>query len=57
MIRTTRTEAEAAAIVGLPPTGLGRYEIIENAGHYLHAQYPQQVADAILPLLAEHGHA
>ena len=39
-------EAEAAAIVGLPPTGLGGYEMIENAGHYLHAQYPQQVADA-----------
>jgi hypothetical protein len=26
-------EAEAAAIVGLPPTGLGSYEMIENAGH------------------------
>ena len=49
-------EAEAAAIVGLPPTGLGRYEMIENAGHYLHAQYPQQVADAIPPFLAEHSH-
>ena len=50
-------EAEAAAIVGLPPTGLGRYEMIENAGHYLHAQYPQQVADAIPPFLAEQSHA
>jgi hypothetical protein len=46
-------EAEAAAIVGLPPTGLGRYEMIENAGPYSHAQYPQQVADAIPPFLAE----
>jgi hypothetical protein len=31
--------------------------MIENAGHCLHAQYPQQVADAILPFLAEHSHA
>lgn len=50
-------EAEAAAIVGLLPAGLGRYEMIENAGRYPHAQYPQQVADAILPFLAEHPHA
>ena len=50
-------EAEAAAIVGLLPTGLGRYEMIEDAGHYPHAEYPQQVADAILPFLAEHNHA
>jgi hypothetical protein len=48
--------AEAAEIVGLPPTLLGRYEIIENAGHYLHVQYPQQVAVAILPFVAEHSH-
>ncbi len=45
-------EAEAAAIVGLLPAGLGRYAMIENAGHYPHAQVPQQVADAILPFLA-----
>ncbi|HME04631.1 MAG TPA: alpha/beta hydrolase [Solirubrobacteraceae bacterium] len=50
-------EAEAAAIVGLLPDGLGRYEMIEHAGHYPHAQYPQQVANALLPFLAEHTHA
>jgi pimeloyl-ACP methyl ester carboxylesterase len=50
-------EAEAAAIVGLLPAGLGRYEMIGDAGHYPHAQYPQQVADALLPFLAEHAHA
>jgi pimeloyl-ACP methyl ester carboxylesterase len=50
-------EAEGAAIVGLLPAGLGRYVMIENAGHYPHAQYPQHVADAILPFLAEHAHA
>jgi pimeloyl-ACP methyl ester carboxylesterase len=50
-------EAEAAAIVKLLPDGLGRYEMIAGAGHYPHAQYPQQVADVLLPFLAEHGHA
>jgi pimeloyl-ACP methyl ester carboxylesterase len=50
-------EAEAAAIVGLLPDGLGRYEMIEDAGHYPHAQYPQQVADALLPFLAQHTDA
>ena len=50
-------EAEAAAIVGLLPAGLGRYEMIENAGHYPHAQYPQQVADALLPFLAKAANA
>jgi pimeloyl-ACP methyl ester carboxylesterase len=50
-------EAEAAAIVGQLPAGQGRYELIKNAGHYPHAQYPQQVADAILPFLAGRNHA
>ena len=45
-------EAEATAIVCLLPAGLGRYEMIEDAGHYPQAEYPQQVADAILPFLA-----
>ena len=46
-------EAEAKAIVGLLPAGLDRYEMIDDAGHYPHAQYPQQVARAILPFLVE----
>lgn len=50
-------EAEAAAIVGLLPVGLGRYVMIEYAGHYPHAQYPQQVADALLPFLAGRANA
>lgn len=48
-------EAEAATIVRLLPAGLGRYEMIEGAGHYPHAQYPQEVADVVLPFLAEHA--
>lgn len=50
-------ETEATAIVGLLPAGLGRYEMIEDAGHYPHAQYPHEVAAALLPFLAGHTHA
>jgi pimeloyl-ACP methyl ester carboxylesterase len=50
-------EAEAVAVVDLLPAGLGQYEMIENAGHYPHAQYPQQVADALVPFLALHTNA
>lgn len=50
-------EAEASAIVDLLPAGIGRLRTIEGAGHYPHAQYPQEVADAIVPFLAEHVHA
>jgi pimeloyl-ACP methyl ester carboxylesterase len=46
-------EAEAKAILGLLPAGLGQYEMIDNAGHYPHAEYPQQVAWAIVPFLSE----
>ncbi len=46
-------EAEAAAIVDLLPSGVGRYQMIEGAGHYPHAQYPQDVADAMVPFLSE----
>ncbi|SBT51409.1 alpha/beta fold hydrolase [Micromonospora auratinigra] len=44
--------AEGEAIVADLPTGLGRLEMIEGAGHYPHVQYPAQVAAAILTFLA-----
>jgi pimeloyl-ACP methyl ester carboxylesterase len=50
-------QAEAEAIVAALPDGVGRYVMIEGAGHYPHAQYPDQVAAALLPFLAEHVHA
>jgi len=50
-------EAEAAALVALLPEGRGQYQMIEKAGHYPHAQYPQLVADAILRFLADCAHA
>ena len=49
--------AEAEAIVGLLPDGLGRYVMVEGAGHYPNAQFPEQVAAAIIPFLAEHAGA
>ncbi|WP_428935921.1 alpha/beta fold hydrolase [Streptomyces sp. ACT015] len=36
--------AEGAAIVEALPSGLGRLETIEGAGHYPHDQFPDQVA-------------
>jgi pimeloyl-ACP methyl ester carboxylesterase len=45
--------AEAEAIVGLLPDGLGRFVMIEGAGHYPNAQYPEQVAAAVIPFLDE----
>ena len=48
-------EAEAAGIIGLLPAGLGHYEMIAAAGHYPHAEFPQQVADTVLRFLAEHA--
>lgn len=50
-------EAEAKGIVAAMPEGIGRYVLIEGAGHYPHVQYPDQVAAALLPFLAEHVHA
>jgi hypothetical protein len=51
------TDPKASAIIDLLPTRLGRYEMIENAGHYPYARYPRRGAGAILPFLAEHNHA
>lgn len=50
-------QAEASEIVGLLPAGLGSYKMIDGAGHYPHAQYPQEVANAMLPFLGKVTHA
>jgi len=47
--------AEGEAIVADLPTGLGRLEMIEGAGHYPHVQHPAQVTAAVLPFLAAVG--
>ncbi len=45
-------EAEAKAIVAAAPDGVGRVVMIENGGHYPHAQSADDVAAAIIPFLA-----
>jgi pimeloyl-ACP methyl ester carboxylesterase len=45
--------AEAEAIVGLLPAGLGRFAMIDGAGHYPNGQYPERVAAAVIPFLNE----
>lgn len=43
--------AEGSAIVDALPTGLGRLEMIEGAGHYPHDQFPDQVVSLMLAFL------
>ena len=45
-------EAEGRAIVALLPSGLGRLEVVEGAGHYPHAQLPEATARVVLDFLA-----
>jgi pimeloyl-ACP methyl ester carboxylesterase len=46
--------AEADGIVAAMPAGLGRVAMIEGAGHYAHAQFPDAVADVVLAFLKEY---
>ncbi|MGN9781074.1 alpha/beta fold hydrolase [Nonomuraea sp. ZG12] len=45
--------AEADGVVAGMPAGLGRVVLIEGAGHYPHAQFPGDVATAMLQFLKE----
>ncbi|WP_299953548.1 alpha/beta fold hydrolase [uncultured Modestobacter sp.] len=45
-------QAEGEAIVAALPTGLGRLEMVEGAGHYPHVQFPAEVGTAMLTFLA-----
>ncbi|MEU6425159.1 alpha/beta hydrolase [Microbispora sp. NPDC046973] len=49
--------AEADGIVAGMPSGLGEVVMIEGAGHYPHAQYPAEVAAAMLAFLKERTRA
>jgi pimeloyl-ACP methyl ester carboxylesterase len=46
--------AEAEAIVAAMPAGLGTVAMIKGAGHYPHAQNPDEVAGLITSFLKEH---
>ncbi|TDC85561.1 alpha/beta hydrolase [Actinomadura sp. 7K507] len=43
--------AEGSAIVDALPSGLGRLEMIEGAGHYPHDQFPDEVVSLMLAFL------
>ncbi|NUT46803.1 MAG: alpha/beta hydrolase [Saccharothrix sp.] len=47
----TDPRAEGEGVVAAMPAGLGRVEVIEGAGHYAHAQFPAEVAAAVLAFL------
>jgi len=49
--------AEGDAIVAAMPAGLGRVATVEGAGHYPHAQCPDEVAALVIPFLKEHARA
>jgi len=48
-------QAEAEAIVAAMPAGLGTVAMIKGAGHYPHAQNPDEVAGLITSFLKEHA--
>jgi pimeloyl-ACP methyl ester carboxylesterase len=45
--------AEGDAIAAAMPAGLGTVATIDGAGHYPHAQHPDQVAALMIPFLAK----
>ncbi len=47
--------AEADGVVAGMPAGLGQVVMIEGAGHYPHAPFPDEVVTAMLAFLKEHG--
>ncbi|MCA2216437.1 alpha/beta fold hydrolase [Jidongwangia harbinensis] len=49
--------AEGEGILAELPAGLGRLEIVEGAGHYPHAQYPDETATLLLAFLRANARA
>ena len=49
--------AEGEAIVAALPAGVGRLEVVDGAGHYPHAQRPEQTAEVVLAFLDAYARA
>ncbi|MEV6304218.1 alpha/beta hydrolase [Actinoplanes sp. NPDC051861] len=49
--------AEATAILAALPAGLGRVEVVEGAGHYPQAQFPEETVALLLPFLKAYSRA
>jgi pimeloyl-ACP methyl ester carboxylesterase len=47
--------AEGDAIVAAMPPGLGDVATVDGAGHYPHAQSPDEVAALVIPFLKQHA--
>jgi len=47
--------AEGDAIGGAMPPGLGEVATVDGAGHYPHAQSPDEVAALVIPFLKQHA--
>jgi pimeloyl-ACP methyl ester carboxylesterase len=47
--------AEGDAIAAAMPPGLGEVATVDGAGHYPHAQSPDQVAALVIPFLKQHA--
>jgi pimeloyl-ACP methyl ester carboxylesterase len=50
-------QAEGDAIAAAMPAGLGMVTTVDGAGHYPHAQSPDEVAALVIPFLKEHAGA
>ena len=48
-------KAEGDAIAALIPAGLSTVAMVDGAGHYPHAQCPDEVAALVIPFLKEHA--
>jgi pimeloyl-ACP methyl ester carboxylesterase len=46
--------AEGEAVVAAMPSGVGQVAMVEGAGHYPHAQSPDQVAVLVIGFIKEH---
>ena len=49
--------AEGDAIAAAMPPGLGEVATVDEAGHYPHAQSPDEVAALVIPFLKQHASA
>jgi pimeloyl-ACP methyl ester carboxylesterase len=50
-------KGEGGAVAAAMPAGIGTVATIEGAGHYPHAQSPDEVAALVIPFLKEHAGA
>src|SRR5262245_14105660 len=49
--------AEVDGIVAAMPAGTAAVAMVDGAGHYPHVQYPERVAEILLPFLKDHARA